>query len=726
MIRERWNIKTFIVLFLIGGTFLLFARYAARNTLPASDGPLSDMLLQMAPQRYFTDMVLDGGGRPMWNPFTGIGNDEATTLWYHPLYPTTHLTRFFGLSLGMNIELFLHLLLAFWGMYFYLKKLGLSFHPSTFGGVAFAGCGIMTSYCFAPSLPLSSAYFPIILWAFEQLLQKRSLLYGGILGLLAGLHTLEGMVQYTLYFAIFIAFYMPVRVYAKRNDKGLLKLFSLLILASILAALISAGRIIPWIVNLERMRGGYGEYGLFAQYLFNSKALLTIFAPKLFEASGGVGRVDLGSFIGIAPVVMAVIALVRAKKNLHVTFFLVSLVLSVAFIVDWPLVRWLWNGNQTFASLTPNRFWIIGAFAIAALSAFGVGELVEDRKALLDKKMSILGGILGAVLTVIMVGAVAVTANPESVEALPVFKSVTIVLFVFALVFSSFFIRSKEIKGGILIFAVAINALFAFWTINPARHISRVYADTPITEALKGKQGRLLRIGRAYSFIQDDRVYEAKGFLINRVHDLHTLDLMPDPRLYEEYEKAFGGPEKHSLMYYRRTRLLPPSQIDKRDQGIMDRLKVRFLLVNGKLSHRIPIASDGRFNLYDKGITNYPVAVSFGQEGERGEAKWSEDFNSISISITSGQKTKVELFQSYRDGWKAYVDKTPVKTYTKDGLSILVDVPPGAHEVLFRFEAPYVKTGDYLTIFGYIFSLFCLLPATMPWLKKTFYQKPGI
>lgn len=697
------KIKRVTIFFLITCAVLLFARYGLRNSVPASDGPLSDMLLQMVPQRYFTDQVLNAGHRPLWNPFSGLGNDESTTLWYHPLYPTTHLTRIFGLAFGMNLEIFLHLLLAFFSMRFYLKKLGLSFYPSVFGAVSFAGSGMLTAYCFAPPLLMSAAYLPAIMWAIEGLLEKKSLLFAGLLGVIAGLHVLEGMVQYTLYFLMVFIFYIPFRIYSNRKTGGMKKVFGLLLLAGIIAVLISAGRIIPWWVNLDRMRGGYGEYKFFAERLFDLSTLFTILAPKLFETVRGIQQVDLKSFVGIAPVVAAIFAAIKLRKNPMVRFHIIVLIFSVALTADWLPVRLLWGGSEIFASLTPTRLWILGVFSISTLGAFGVQFAIDNKNILsLSKKWSRIGSIGGAFLAISMMTAVAIKGGHDAAIGLPTIKSAALTLFVFSIVYSSAFVKGAKIKGALLVFAVTINCFFVFWAVNPAKHLDRVYAKTPITKALEGKPGRLMRIGRAYSFLQNDRVYEAKALVFGGVFDLHTLALMPDMKLTQAYEELFGPPKEGTLMFYRRTRLLPPEKIGEKEKEFLDKLQIRFLLVNGELSDMTPIAFDGPLNLYDRGGKGFPLRISHIGSGKNGETKWGDGFNSIFTTLSTGLGATVEFSQSFRKGWKAFIDGDPVETYTKDGLSIFVEVLPGNHEVVFKFTAPYVKQSDMVTIIGYL------------------------
>lgn len=639
MDKGERRLKALIILFVLCCGSLLFARYGLRNALPASDGPLSDMLLHMAPQREFTDRVLDAGGRPGWNPFSGLGNDESTTLWYHPLYPTTQLTRIFGLAAGMNLEIFIHLALALAGMFFYLRTIGLKFYGAIFGGIAFSSSGMLTAYCFAPPLLMSVAYLPALAYLLEKTISEKSIRWAALLGLTAGLHVLEGMVQYTLYFSVLLGAMAVFRIAGNKEEKG--RAFVLLMFASMIALLIGAGRIIPWAINLDRMRGGYGEYEFFAQRLLGLRALITSVHPTFFKAAGDLRQLDLRSFVGLLPILMAVFGAIKFRGRALVRFYGLILLFSLVFTVDWPFAKWLWGKWDFYAQMTPTRLWVLGVFAVAVIGAYGIDGLAE--------KLSL--------------------------------KAVAVIILL-----------------------ACVNGFAVFWLANPAYHLERVYAQTPITKALEGKRGRLMRVGPPYSFIVDDRVYEAKGLMPLGIADLHTLALMPDSNLVAAHEKFFGAPPEGTLMYYRRTRLLPAKTLGPEHDVFLDRHHIRFLLVNGRLPGMSPVAGHGFLNLYDRSNEEYPFRVTGKGEYRLSKPSWSGDFNSVAVQVNSEQGIELEFSQSKREGWSALIDGNPaeISDKHKDSLSMSVRVPPGRHDVVFRFSAPYVRLADGITIFGYL------------------------
>lgn len=703
MINPLRNRKLQILLFVLGLWLILFSRYGLRNAVPASDGPLSDMLLMMLPQRAFEDLVSGNGGRPMWNPLNGLGNDESTTLWFHPLYPTTCLTRFLGLGLGVSIEIFAHILLAFFGMFFYLRSIGRRYFSSLFGAVSFGYAGMVCAYCFAPPLLMSVAWLPAMAYAAERLLKDRDLFSGALLGLIAGLHLLEGMVQYSLYFAIFFAAYLPFRL-VRRKPAGhqWARFLGLLCISGVIALLIGMGKTLPWAVNLERMRGGYGAYAYFAERLFSLRTLITIVAPGIFDAIDGLKQVDLRSYFGIIPLSAALVGVVVRKKNPIVLFFLIVAAVSVALTTDWALVRWLWGASNFFASMTPTRLWVLGVFALSVLGAYGMEWLGEKANSNVHPGKRLVTVTIAVVIIAGMLALVVVLrGGAEALSAKKTLASGAVVLVSILIAGAAFFVKGNASFVTILIIAASINGAWVFWITNPAKHLDAVYASTPITRVLSNTQGRVLRVGRPYSFINGDRVYAARALESSETHDIHGLALMVDRNLDEAFENVFGPPKKGSLMYYRRTRIEPVSTIGSEHELFLDRLGVRYLLVNGDLPDRKPVATDGPFALYDRGDISYPFRLAGDPKAKLGQWSWAKDYNSIYVEIDTKEKATLDFSQSYRKEWSAKIDGNEVSTRTKDGLEIIIDVPAGNHKVVFEFRASYVVIADRITMAGY-------------------------
>jgi Bacterial membrane protein YfhO len=637
--KDQRYARLLILAALVVCLLLLFARYPLRGAVPATDGPLSDMLLQMLPQRAFADSVTENGGRPLWNPFVGLGNDESTTLWFHPLYPTTPLSRIFGLASGVALELLLHLLLAFFGTYCFLKALGRSFHASIFGAIAFAGSGMFSAYMFAPPMLIAAAWLPWVMATIDRIIKQPSLAWSAALGLFVGLHALAGMMQYTVYFAVLGAAYFIFRLAQVESDR--FSRVEMLLPAGLIATFLGAGKLLPWLIKAGSMRGGYEDYEFFANGLFTFRALFTSVAAHLLRLAGEVTQLDLRSYLGAIPILLAIAGIIALRKQAHVQFFGAVAIISALLVFNSPLTQAAFDLVPLFSSLTPPRLWLLGVFAVAVLASEGF-----DR-----------------------------------------------------------FLTGKRVWLRSLVVLLALGDAFVFiWIANPAIKPANVYRDTPIIQQLRNEPGRVLRVGNPYSFLVNDRVYESQALLVEQVADLNTFFLMPDKKLSEAVLEQLGPPADGTPAYFLRTRILPVADFESADPEFLDRLQVRYLLTQSEIPSLLLRASDGPLRLYERKVFDSPFHLT-NDSAKVLSSAWSSDFNSITAMVQSEEPFTMELVQSYRKNWIVKVDgKYGGIRASLDGLLPTVNVPAGQHELKFEFYARYVRTADRLTVLGYILA----------------------
>ena len=641
--RNRGEIAAAIFVAVV--LLLLAFRYPLRGLIPASDGPLSDMFLVLLPQRGFADAVLEAGGRPMWNPMVGFGNDELTTLWFYPAYPTTFLTRLLGLWRGVGTELLLHLVLAFAAMMWLVRHLGRSRLAALVAGFAFAGSGLMVGYLFAPILVISAAWLPLMFLFADRLAIKPNFRDTALFAGVCGLHLLAGMPQYTLYFALMCAPWIVWRLIDARQSPGHLRRFvAFAMMAAIPALMIGAGKLIPWVVNLSRMRGGYEDYAAFAGGLFHLSDLAGLIAPQLAaKLTGGMTQAAVRAHIGLVPLALAAVALVTFHKQRAVRYFAVIFVAALAFVIDWPLVKLAWQHLPLFASFTPVRLWLLGGFSAAVLSAYGADAVIERAK------------------------------------------------------------KHHAIVGAALVFAAGGLALAVCWQVNPAYDPSTIYRETPITSALTAAPGRLLRVGKPYSFIEDNRVYESQALLLEPVADLNTFGLMPDKPLMRAYYNRVRIPDNVPA-YFTRTRILP-ADANGLTPDFLDELAVTYLAAFEQTAlppslELTESARHGRLVLYRRNNKAPLFGRLIGENSvTEAQATWAPDYNEAVFRAVDGGM--LEFLQSPTPGWHASVDGTAATIATDNDLFMRVTVPPGKHDVRFVFDPGYVKTADWITALGY-------------------------
>lgn len=92
--------------------------------------------------------------------------------------------------------------------------------------------------------------------------------------------------------------------------------------------------------------------------------------------------------------------------------------------------------------------------------------------------------------------------------------------------------------------------------------------------------------------------------------------------------------------------------------------------------------------------------------------------NSIKADITSERGAFVNNAQSFRYGWKAYVDGKEVKVYRVNGIIQGAEVPAGTHTIEFIYDPDIVKFSALVTLIGIIAAIVYVLNQKYHFLYK--------
>ncbi len=89
----------------------------------------------------------------------------------------------------------------------------------------------------------------------------------------------------------------------------------------------------------------------------------------------------------------------------------------------------------------------------------------------------------------------------------------------------------------------------------------------------------------------------------------------------------------------------------------------------------------------------------------------SDSLYARAFHVTTAQPFELSLKTFFFPGWQAYIDGAPARTYARGSLGIAtVNVPPGEHQVLFRFEDTplrvVVNVVSLVTLVGVLIALF--------------------
>jgi hypothetical protein len=337
---------------------------------------------------------------PQWMPYIFGGMPSFGSLMYNPFvyvpYILLDLIRkvlpFSGL-----LNHIVHYPLAGIGVFVFLRSKGVHFWAGLLGGLAFMFTPyLITMEVFGHgSQMMTAAYIPLAIWAVDQLLRKRSLLYLGITALVIGLQLQRGHVQIVYYswMAVGIyALYFLIRKWRIENKLNEVpKSLAYLVVALVLGFGLAAILYLPvYEYTPYSIRGGGGANGgvgieYATQWSFHPKEMLTFLVPSFFGFGGqtywgAMPFTDYPNYMGIFPLVLAIFAFVRKRRETtwyFATIILISLMISFGRHFS-PLYNLLYNYLPFFNKFrVPVMILILVQFSVAVLAGMGLQNLVD-------------------------------------------------------------------------------------------------------------------------------------------------------------------------------------------------------------------------------------------------------------------------------------------------------------------------------------------------------------
>lgn len=175
--RHRDSIITFLWLIVVSVFIFAYTLICYNFTVPLSgDGYLQSQTMPYQMYDIWHDFFKTGHFS-LWDSSTGLGvNTIGADSFYGLFSPFTLVTLIFPRSwIPQEIALLYILKITLGGFFFYqyLKSFNLSLGARRIGGVAFAFCGWVTYYLWFAFYLDAFAFFPLILYGIEKVIQKR-------------------------------------------------------------------------------------------------------------------------------------------------------------------------------------------------------------------------------------------------------------------------------------------------------------------------------------------------------------------------------------------------------------------------------------------------------------------------------------------------------------------------------------------------------------------------
>ena len=708
-----------------------------------------DSVGQYYPWREFAARALQEGIIPLWNPYQFSGTPFLANGQSALFYPLNLIFWLGDVQRAFGISALLHLVLAGWFAYLFLRTVGVGRFGATVGAVAFQLNGYFITWLFLPTILNSAVWLPLALLAGEKFLRAGRIAYALGAGAALGLSALAGHPQIFLFVTVFFSVYFIARAVSLRQWR---RLIWGLASAGGFAILLAGVQLLPLLelLRYSHRAGSASDYSFYLNAALPWQYLVTLFAPDYFgnPALGtfwGKGNyAEMCAYAGIVPLLLAGLAVVYGR-GFHVRFFAVAAVvlLLCAFgtQVNWPIYHLIPGMNKAGS---PARLLLLYLFSVALLAGLGahwIAQAVDEKPARWLRARLLLAIFIGA--------AFAVTTAFLAQGTLPLVVDLSP-----AQAFADARFNFTMLAG---IGLAALGLVFVLTDKPQQRNVLGALLVLLIVSDLAAFGFRYLR------YSPRAEVYATTGairFLQQHATDGRFLALSPPP-----LEKAWPASDYPQILYlFRGLRAFPQAVLPPNAAmvyGLRDVLGYDSLyLANyrslvGQLEGRDPsppangnllLAADARRDLLKNFGVRYLVSVNplAGRELKQvydGEVKiyevqpasaraWTasgsitqpativtDGLTQVQLTATLADAGQLVLADAYYPGWQALVDGKAVPIELANGAFRSVPLPAGSHQVDFYYRPISFKIG--LFIFLLALSLAAgWLAVRIPWAKK--------
>lgn len=716
-----------------------------------------DTVLQIYPWRSISMDLIKKFQPPLWNPYNFSGSPLLANIQSAPFYPANIFYFVFPEEYSWSLLIILQPILAVSGMYLFMRILGLRTVSSVFAAVAYGFCLYMTVFLEYNTIGHILGLLPFALYGLEKYLRTQR--PWAILVFIFSLSVmfLAGHLQLATLAFGFTVIYCIFRLYIEKSSKKLIAVYAGSLAISLLVASIQLIPALELIQNSARVSQEY-EF-LVNKLLFQPYQLAMFFVPDIFGNPATRNFLanetypTKAGYIGILPLMFAVVAAFSLKKNKIIMFFSGVCLLALLFLVRSPFTELFYSFEiPLFSSSSPSNAWFLFSLSACALAGFGMEKVLQNK----IKPREIITFSLFALVIL----SLSFLLKKESVYLKQVVLPFFILLIGIVLVFLASRTKSKKYLICLgLIVLTTLELFYLFQKFNPFSPKDSFYPPSEVVNFIKenSKGSRTIGIGQAAILpnLQTQlRIYSPEGY---------------DPLYPKTYAQFVYSTEKQMLFsdFSNATRsnaslgdLFGDGKLveDENKLKVINALNVRVVLdrvENGNTEKNFP--SQTFKSVYDKdgwkvyeNLSALPKAYLVGSfkvvdDEDFAKTFFSPDFdlkesvvlakdpgitqenrtggkvvanylkeNEVSFTGTSQSDAIFVLGDTYYPGWKAFIDGKETEIIRANHTFRAVVFPKGEHEVLFVYSPTSFIYGMYISIIGILLAV-----GTFVYLRKS-------
>lgn len=294
------------------------------------------------------------------------------------------LYKFLPTYLAFNLTIITIFLTVLIGQFLYLKTLKISNLPAISGAISLTFSAYFITKITHINHIQAASFIPLILFFLEKFLERPKMIFFIAIILLFSQQIFSGYPMMIWISLILVGTRLTFYIYKTKNIPRILFLFAYLLITGLLIAGLSAIQLLPQMeyLRLSNLKTGFSFQDI-TQYNYHFKNLLTLLSPYFIgnPVKGTYNYSKYGiywensSFLGLIPLVLALLSLVLYKKRVikyHLILLFISILLSFGQDSPFYFIFTIFPFNLF---RVPSRYLVIGVFALSILSSLFLESL---------------------------------------------------------------------------------------------------------------------------------------------------------------------------------------------------------------------------------------------------------------------------------------------------------------------------------------------------------------
>ena len=331
-------------------------------------------------------------------------------------YPLARVFVLFGVG-GWNAFVITAYVIASSGMFYFVRTLTRSSVAAATSGIVYGMGGFYMSHLDHTTFIHGAAWLPLIVLGLKRLQTSSDASWIIVTALAVSLCITGGHPQIWVYSLGFACLFSVVTGW-QSGPRYLL----VCALAVMLGLGVGAVQLVPTTQLWANSTRSAITFEFFNSIHLPPKQLVTLLFPGLFgvgqdstavspylEDFGGDNVSELAGYVGVLPLVLAIVAARSRRKDGHVRFWIAAAVVSLLLAIGKPLALLMYYVPPYNSFRAPARYLLIFTFSVSVLSGLGIAALdAEPRDRRL--RLAVFGVLVVAALFVAGLAVVAVSA----------------------------------------------------------------------------------------------------------------------------------------------------------------------------------------------------------------------------------------------------------------------------------------------------------------------------